>query len=156
MPVRPLLALCAFFFVLVLSFPAFRGLATENFARETGRACGECHLDPSGGGELNGAGKAPQASFPFHRGVRFVAGFLHLLTAKIAIFLIMTTTAFILTFVVGPRLKARHGKVDPRKRDMTDEGDRRLLGPGHLLRPPGRVNHNHPVAGLSPAKEAIS
>jgi predicted heme/steroid binding protein len=41
--------------------------------------------------------------------------------AKIAIFLVMTATAFIVTFVVGPRLKARHGNVDPRKRDMTTE-----------------------------------
>ena len=199
MPARPLLACCAFFVVLAVSFPAFRGLATEDFARETGRACGACHLDPSGGGDLNGAGKAflagreeagkaPPAYSPFHRGVRFVAGFLHLLTAvmwfgtilyvhlllkpayasrglprgelivgwssivliavtgtiltlyripstdallhtrfgvlltaKIAIFLVMTTTAFIVTFAVGPRLKARHGKVDPQKRDMTAE-----------------------------------
>jgi predicted heme/steroid binding protein/uncharacterized membrane protein len=174
-------------------------LATEDFARETGRACRECHLDPSGGGELNAAGeaflagradagKAHPVSSPFHRMVRFAAGFLHLLTAvmwfgtilyvhlllkpayashglprgelivgwgsialiavtgailmfyriptkdvllhtrfgqllmaKIAIFLVMTATAFIVTFVVGPRLKARHAKVDPQKRDMTTE-----------------------------------
>jgi len=199
MPGRPLLALCAFFLVLTLSFPAYRGLATEDFARETGRTCVECHLDPSGGGELKvvgkaflvgrqEAGKAIPASSPFHRGVRFAAGFLHLLTAvmwfgtilyvhlllkpayasrglprgelivgwgsivliaitgtiltlyripstdallhtrfgmlltaKIAIFLVMTATAFIVTFVIGPRLKARHGKVDPKKRDMTAE-----------------------------------
>ncbi|MBP2679608.1 MAG: cbcZ, partial [Deltaproteobacteria bacterium] len=58
MPARPLLAPCVLLFVLALSFPASRGFATEDFARETGRACGECHLDPSGGGELTGAGKA--------------------------------------------------------------------------------------------------
>lgn len=199
MPGRPFLALCALSAVVVLSFPAFRGSATEDIARETGRACGECHLDPLGGGELNGAGKtffagrmeagkAPPAYSLSHRGVRFVAGFLHLLTAvmwfgtilyvhlllkpayasrglprgelivgwgsivliavtgtiltlyripstdallhtrfgllltaKIAIFLVMTTTAFIVTFCVGPRLKARHAKVDPQKRDMTAE-----------------------------------
>jgi len=199
MPGKPLLVLCASIVVLALSFPAYRGLATEEFARETGRACVGCHLDPSGGGELNPAGKAFLAgraeagksapvSSPFHRGVRFAAGFLHLLTAvmwfgtilyvhlllkpayasrglprgelivgwgsivliavtgtiltlyrvpsmdallhtrfgmlltaKISIFLVMTTTAFIVTFAVGPRLKARHGKVDPKKRDMTAE-----------------------------------
>ena len=199
MSARTILAFCAFSVVLMLLFPAFRGLATEDFARETGRACRECHLDPSGGGELNAAGKAFLAgrteagnahsySSPLHRGVRFAAGFLHLLTAvmwfgtilyvhlllkpayashglprgelivgwgsialiavtgtiltfyriptmdvllhtrfgqllmaKIAIFLVMTATAFIVTFVVGPRLKARHVNVDPRKRDMTTE-----------------------------------
>ena len=42
-----------------------------------------------------------------------------LLTIKIAVFLVMTTTAFIVTFIVGPRLKARHAEVDPRKRDLT-------------------------------------
>ena len=199
MSARTILAFCAFSVVLTLLFPAFQGLATEDFARETGRACRECHLDPSGGGELNAAGKAFLAgrqeagkahpvSSPFHRMVRFAAGFLHLLTAvmwfgtilyvhlllkpayashglprgelivgwgsialiavtgailmfyriptkdvllhtrfgqllmaKIAIFLVMTATAFIVTFVVGPRLKARHAKVDPQKRDMTTE-----------------------------------
>ncbi len=42
-----------------------------------------------------------------------------LLTIKIVIFLVMTATAFIVTFLVGPRLKARHADVDPRKRDLT-------------------------------------
>jgi len=197
MPGKPLPALCAFIVVLALSFPAYRGLATEDFARETGRACVGCHLDPSGGGELNSAGKAflagraeagktPPVSSPFHRGVRFAAGFLHLLTAvmwfgtilyvhlllkpayasrglprgelivgwgsivliavtgsiltfyrvpstdallhtrfgmllmaKIAIFLVMTATAFIVTFVIGPRLKARQANVEPQKKDMS-------------------------------------
>jgi putative copper export protein len=134
------------------------------------------------------AGKATPASAPFHRGVRFVAGFLHLLTAvmwfgtilyvhlllkpayasrglprgelivgwgsisliaatglvltlyripswdtllhsrfgrlllaKIVIFLVMASTAFIVTFVVGPRLKARRLAVERQKRDMTAE-----------------------------------
>jgi hypothetical protein len=58
MSARTILALCAFSVVLMLLFHAFPGLATEDFARETGRACRECHLDPSGGGELNAAGKA--------------------------------------------------------------------------------------------------
>ncbi len=199
MSTRRILAFCASSVVLMLLFPAFHGSATEDFARETGRACGECHLDPSGGGELNAsgktflsgrtdAGKAHPVSSSFHRGVRFAAGFLHLLTAvmwfgtilyvhlllkpayashglprgelivgwgsialiavtgtiltfyriptmdvlfhtrfgqllmaKIAIFLVMAATAFIVTFVVGPRLKARHVNVDPQKRDMTTE-----------------------------------
>ena len=208
MPARTIPAICAFSVVLMLLFPAFQGLATEDFARETGRACRECHLDPSGGGELTAAGKAFLAGRPeagkahpgsslFHRMVRFTAGFLHLLTAvmwfgtilyvhlllkpayashglprgelivgwgsialiavtgtiltlyriptmdvllhtcfgqllmaKIAIFLVMTATAFIVTFVVGPRLKARHGNVDPRKRDMTTEELSSFTGKG--------------------------
>jgi len=42
-----------------------------------------------------------------------------LLTVKIAVFFVMTATAFIVTFIVGPRLKARHADVDSRKRDLT-------------------------------------
>jgi len=199
MSARTILAFCASSVVLMMLYPSFQGLATEDISRETGRACRACHLDPSGGGELNAAGmaflagraesgKAHPDSSPFHRMVRFTAGFLHLLTAvmwfgtilyvhlllkpayashglprgelivgwgsiasiavtgtiltfyrvptmdvllhtrfgqllmaKIAIFLVMTATAFIVTFVVGPRLKARHKKVDPQKRDMTTE-----------------------------------
>jgi len=41
-----------------------------------------------------------------------------LLTIKIVIFLVMTATAFIVTFIVGPRLKARRADVDPRRRDL--------------------------------------
>ena len=173
-----------------------RGLATEEFARQTGKECAACHVDPAGGGELTGAGKDFLASLvgsgkgvpvsSVHRGVRFAAGFLHLITAvmwfgtilyvhlllkpayashglprgelmvgwgsiivmavtgtvltvyriptwdalfhtrfgvlltiKIAVFLVMTATAFIVTFIVGPRLSARHADVDPRKRDLT-------------------------------------
>ncbi|MHB9061051.1 MAG: hypothetical protein ACYC47_06075, partial [Desulfobacteria bacterium] len=92
MSARTMLAFCAIAVVPMLLFPAFQGLATEDFARETGRACRECHLDPSGGGELNAAGKAflagraeagnaPPVFSPIHRIVRFAAGFLHLLTA---------------------------------------------------------------------------
>jgi predicted heme/steroid binding protein/uncharacterized membrane protein len=184
---------------MTVFFPASRAPATEEFAQETGRSCGDCHLDPSGGGGLNPAGKAFLAgrgeagkglptSSPFHRGIRFAAGFLHLLTAvmwfgtilyvhlllkpayasrglprgelivgwgsivliaatgsvltlyripswdvllhsrfgqllmaKIAIFLVMASTAFIVTFVVGPRLKARRLAVERQKRDMTSE-----------------------------------
>ena len=199
MPARTLLALCSSFVFLALSYPAHRVFATEDFARETGRACVGCHLDPSGGGELTAAGKAFLAgrekagnghspSSPVHRGIRFAAGFLHLLTAvmwfgtilyvhlllkpayasrglprgelivgwgsivliavtgailtyyripstdallherfgrlltaKILIFLVMTATAFIVTFVIGPRMKARHPKVEPQRKDMSVE-----------------------------------
>lgn len=65
--------------------------ATEEFARQTGKKCSFCHLDPAGGGELTAAGQAflaqqkkvggsehpTKLSGIFH----FVVGFLHLLTA---------------------------------------------------------------------------
>ena len=59
-PFRPLRWLTIFagtalLFGLLL-FPA-RGLATEEFARRTGKECAACHVDPAGGGELNAAGK---------------------------------------------------------------------------------------------------
>ncbi|MBP2684985.1 MAG: cytochrome b5, partial [Deltaproteobacteria bacterium] len=74
----------------MLLFPA-RGLATEEFAQRTGKECAACHADPAGGGELTPAGNDFLASLaasgkgvpttPVHRGVRFAAGFLHLITA---------------------------------------------------------------------------
>jgi predicted heme/steroid binding protein/uncharacterized membrane protein len=67
------------------------GNGTEEFSRSTGKECVACHLDRSGGGELTLAGKDFLASLPraggpssdsrLHRGIRFTAGFLHLLTA---------------------------------------------------------------------------
>ena len=30
--------------------------ATAAFAQQTGRACGACHVNPAGGGKLNGTG----------------------------------------------------------------------------------------------------
>jgi predicted heme/steroid binding protein/uncharacterized membrane protein len=74
--------------VALLPFPAW---ATEEYARRTGKECAACHVDPAGGGELTGTGNDFLASLvasgkgapvsPFHHGVRFAAGFLHLLTA---------------------------------------------------------------------------
>jgi predicted heme/steroid binding protein/uncharacterized membrane protein len=65
--------------------------ATEIYAAQTGRSCSSCHLDPGGGGELTQAGKQFAATLPSHaqnqnmallnKGLRFVAGYLHLLTA---------------------------------------------------------------------------
>lgn len=42
-----------------------------------------------------------------------------LLTAKIAIYLVMVTTAVLVTFVIGPRLKRREQAIDQRKKDLT-------------------------------------
>jgi predicted heme/steroid binding protein len=91
-PFRPLPWLAAFTAAAILAallpFPA---RATEELARRTGKECAACHVDPGGGGELNPAGNAFLVSLaatgkgvpttPLHRGVRFAAGFLHLITA---------------------------------------------------------------------------
>ncbi len=44
-----------------------------------------------------------------------------LLLVKIGIYLVMAGTAFIVTFIVGPRLKARMAPPDPQKEEMTPE-----------------------------------
>jgi len=44
-----------------------------------------------------------------------------LLTIKIAIFLVMASTAFVATFIVGPRLKGSHAVPPREKKDMTVE-----------------------------------
>ena len=74
----------------LLLFPT-RGLPTEEFARRSGKECAACHVDPTGGGELTAVGNDFLASLAasgkgvpttsVHRGVRFAAGFLHLITA---------------------------------------------------------------------------
>jgi predicted heme/steroid binding protein/uncharacterized membrane protein len=65
--------------------------ATEEYARQTGKVCADCHLDPSGGGELTATGtafsathhtrKAQPALGAIARVFRLAAGYLHLLTA---------------------------------------------------------------------------
>ncbi len=69
--------------------------ATEEYATQTGKECGACHLNPSGGGELTGAGKdfqsrlhpapsgSPSAGHLFSRVLRLLAGYVHLLTVII-------------------------------------------------------------------------
>ncbi len=71
------------------ALPAF---ATEEYARQTGKACGVCHVNPGGGGELTAEGRA------FKKGTlggnsasvtgsaalrltRLLVGYVHLLTA---------------------------------------------------------------------------
>lgn len=79
--------------ILLLLLLCLSGVAcaTEQFAEQTGQDCGYCHLDPSGGGELTPAGDAfvvsqakagtPVAPSGFGRVLRFLVGYLHLLTA---------------------------------------------------------------------------
>lgn len=185
-----------FVFLALTVFP-FAGSGTEEYAEQTGKECGTCHVEPSGGGELTEGGNAylreraasgypvPPPSRARHT-IRFVAGFLHLFTAvlwfgtilyvhlllkpsyaahglprgelivgwgsiilialtgvvltmlrirsfgdmfhtrfgilltvKIVLYLVMVSTAVIVTFVVGPRLKKRAGTIDRGKKDMT-------------------------------------
>jgi len=84
-----LVLLAVFFLLALLPSP---GSGTEEYATQTGKRCGACHVDPSGGGELTPEGEAyrqkpaaagqpvPEPSRWRHT-VRFVAGFLHLFTA---------------------------------------------------------------------------
>jgi predicted heme/steroid binding protein len=75
---------------LLMALP-LTAAATEEYARETGRECSACQMDPVGGGELNRAGKefatsrisqAAKPDLTAHAKVfRFMAGYLHLITA---------------------------------------------------------------------------
>jgi predicted heme/steroid binding protein/uncharacterized membrane protein len=178
----------------ILLLPA-RGSCTEEYATRTGKPCGACHLNPSGGGDLSAEGAAFRKEMLLVgaprpggglRMIRFLAGLIHLvtavmwfgtilyvhlllkpayaakglprgellvgwisivlmavtgviltvfrissledllhtrfgvlLTAKIALYLVMVSTAILVTFVVGPRLKKRQGIFDGGKKDLT-------------------------------------
>ena len=77
--------------LLLTLFLAKPLLATEQYARATGKACSACHLDHAGGGELNAAGKtylaslartaSPASAGTVTRFCRLVAGYLHMITA---------------------------------------------------------------------------
>ncbi|MGA7105150.1 MAG: CopD family protein [Candidatus Deferrimicrobiaceae bacterium] len=188
-----------FLLAVILTLPLFPSsvTGTEEYAKETGRACAACHLDPSGGGELTAQGGSFQrgrtasghpapGTARWRHTARFVAGFLHLFTAvlwfgtilyvhlllkpsyaahglprgelivgwgsivlialtgviltamrvrsfdalfhtrfgilltvKIVLYLVMVSTAVIVTFIVGPRLKKRQKAVDRGPKDMT-------------------------------------
>lgn len=74
----------------VLFAPQLTG-ATEEYAKQTGKSCAACHLDPGGGGELTAVGKAfaqtrksgteqPQTGM-LTKGFRLAIGYIHFLTA---------------------------------------------------------------------------
>lgn len=87
---------CAVAILLFTIVPC--GNATEEFAEKTGKSCEYCHLDSSGGGELTKVGKeflkklkgeagygeagefSQERKGIFHY-VRFLVGFLHIITA---------------------------------------------------------------------------
>lgn len=85
-----LFCLMVLFVVLVLPIQAF---CTEDYAGETGRACRTCHLSPAGGGTLTASGESFRDELrakgrdrplnPIQHIVRFIIGYLHMLTAVI-------------------------------------------------------------------------
>jgi predicted heme/steroid binding protein len=80
---------CTFLILFFLIIPC--GNATEELAEKTDKDCSYCHLNQSGGGELTKAGKEyltkESESDEYTQGkgilhyIRFIAGFLHILTA---------------------------------------------------------------------------
>ena len=78
--------------LFVLFFPV-NALCTVEYARQTGKICGDCHFDPSGGGNLTKDGVAFKDELrikgqyrvlsPVQRIVRFIIGYLHTMTAII-------------------------------------------------------------------------
>lgn len=84
--------------------------ATTEYARQTGMQCKECHVDSIGRGQLTKEGEK----------------FLILLSIKIFLFLIMASTAFIVTFFIGPKLKRKlkmqwERDISKGKHDLTME-----------------------------------
>jgi predicted heme/steroid binding protein/uncharacterized membrane protein len=62
--------------------------ATPEYAAQTGRPCGDCHIDAAGGGPLTETGirfleGLKTGGFTMHRLVRLIAGYIHLMTAII-------------------------------------------------------------------------
>jgi predicted heme/steroid binding protein/uncharacterized membrane protein len=84
-----------YFIVMILIFFVlpFQVYATSEYSEQTGYECGKCHIDPAGGGALTDAGlkflddaKIKRTYRPLtniQRVVRFIIGYLHLLTAII-------------------------------------------------------------------------
>ncbi len=79
-----------FALLILLIFPA-KGLGTAEYARQTGKSCGDCHIDPAGGGGLTRDGEAFRDNLrirgqyrvlnPVQRMIRFIIGYLHTMTA---------------------------------------------------------------------------
>lgn len=80
--------LLVIFFTL---FTPFICVGTQEYAEKTKKECSECHIDPSGGGELTAEGKAYAkelevkglytSSTSTERLLRIVIGYLHMMTA---------------------------------------------------------------------------
>ncbi len=79
--------------IALLSFAPGTVTATEEYSAATGKNCGFCHVDPSGGGELTASGKellqiltaggtgsAAQAPRSVARWIKLITGYIHILT----------------------------------------------------------------------------
>lgn len=80
-----------FLFMAFMLCTSQRACATEEYAKQTGRQCSSCHLDPAGGGELTTSGRTfyatlhakteiPKTSM-FIWGIHLLVGYIHFLTA---------------------------------------------------------------------------
>ncbi len=77
---------------LMLLLPS-GGSCTTEYAAQTGKRCAYCHIDPAGGGRLTAAGEAFKDNLRIRgqyrslntvqRVVRFIVGYLHMMTAII-------------------------------------------------------------------------
>ncbi len=80
-----------FLSLIILVLWPQNSFAMEEYAEKTGKDCQTCHIDPSGGAELTEAGKEFRSTLEAEKGVnkiskavsilRFIAGYLHILTA---------------------------------------------------------------------------
>jgi predicted heme/steroid binding protein/uncharacterized membrane protein len=78
------------FVILLLLLPSISS-ATPEYARQTGRLCGDCHVDTIGGGPLTEEGKKFRDELKIEglyrpmteiqRGIRLIVGYVHLMTA---------------------------------------------------------------------------
>ncbi len=76
---------------VMLLFQPSSGSCTAEYAAQTGKRCGDCHLDPTGGGRLTRDGETFKDMLrikgqyrvlnPLQHVIRFVIGYLHTMTA---------------------------------------------------------------------------
>jgi|SRR5208283_1592708 len=76
---------------LFMLFPPVNGHCMPEYAKQTGKNCGDCHVDPAGGGKLTKDGEAFKDSLrikgqyrllnPAQRVIRFIIGYFHTMTA---------------------------------------------------------------------------
>lgn len=83
-----------FVFIVILTiFTPLNIFATVEYARQTGKSCGVCHIDQTGGGKLTREGKAFRDELRLRglyrpltttqRIVRLIIGYLHMITAVV-------------------------------------------------------------------------
>jgi predicted heme/steroid binding protein/uncharacterized membrane protein len=91
--VKDLVKLSVLVIPLLMLLAPVAGFATTEYARQTGKRCADCHVDPAGGGTLTKDGEAFRDSLrikgeyrilhPVQHVIRFVIGYLHTMTGII-------------------------------------------------------------------------